>query len=121
MTSSGTQWLQKETDKETDKQARIDKWVANVKKVWNLDPGEMSLAQAKEIFGGINSLGLEPADPNFKHRSVHEKPKIINVPARAGEQPPWAQKKAKNMNNARKKHNKLTPFALPEAGKTFLI
>ena len=92
-----------------------------MRKTWKLDYGEMELAEANKVFGGLNSLGLEPADPKWKHRYVHEKPKIIKVPAGAEEQPPSAQKKAKNMNNARKKHNKQTLFALPEAGKTVWI
>ena len=120
MTSSGTQWLEEETEKKKNFQERVQAWEMMVKKDWKFDWREMPSEEARKLVGGINSLGLEPADPNMKFRYGDEQPKIIKVPAVAEEQPPSAKKNAKNMSlMAKKKHNK-QPTRASSCSKTLL-
>ena len=93
----------------------IAAWEAKVKKGYNFPSADnMGLAEAKETFGRLNALGLEPAHPEWKYKSgMCQFPYKSEVPARAEEQTPSAKRNARKKNKAKKNKNPQEPPEVP--------
>ena len=67
MASSGKEWLQSATTElEMNTQAKIAAWEAKMKKGFDLPEWHDGPDKARSFYGGLNALGLEPADPAWK-------------------------------------------------------
>ena len=102
------------TELEMNKQAKIAAWEAKMKKGFDLPQWHDGPAEAKMFYGGLNVLGLEPADPEWKGKSGMCKfPYKGKVPARAEEQTPSAKRNARKKNQAKKNKNPQEPPEVP--------